>query len=169
MKTISKQKNYIKVRDFIGEDNDPLDQILWFTIKLKNKSDIVIANKVWKGIEFKLSKRFLGRVTKKKKLPMFSSIEPDKDFLNYHIHAVLKLSELQTRFNGQQIVDQVKLIISRFKEINSKNSNWFDYAITSFSDEEHIKNISNYMVKTSSRSYDPLLRFTNKRLPVTQL
>ena len=74
---------------------------------------------------------------------MFSSIEPDNDFLNYHIHAVLKLSELQTRFNGQQIVDQVKLIISRFKEINSKNSNWFDYAITSFSDEEHIKNISN--------------------------
>ena len=66
MKTISKQKNYIKVRDFIGEDNDLQDQILWFTIKLKNKSDIVIANKVWKGIEFKLSKRFLGRVTKKR-------------------------------------------------------------------------------------------------------
>ena len=36
-------------------------------------------------------------------------------------------------------------------------------------DEEYIKNISNYMVKTSSRRYDPLLRFTNKRLPVTQL
>ena len=35
--------------------------------------------------------------------------------------------------------------------------------------EEHIKNISNYMVKTASRSYDQLLRFTNKRLPVTQL
>ena len=100
---------------------------------------------------------------------MISAIEPDKDFLNYHIHAVLKLKELQSRFKDQEIVNQVKLIISRFKEINSKNSNWFDYAITSFSDEEHIKNISNYMVKTSSRSYDPLLRFTNKRLPVTQL
>ena len=126
MKTISKQRNYIKVRDFIGEDNDPQDQILWFTIKLKNKSDIVIANKVWKGIEFKLSKRFLGRVTKKKKLPMYSSIETDKDFLNYHIHEVLKLNEIQTRCNGQEIVNEVKLIISRFKEINSKNSNCFD-------------------------------------------
>ena len=114
-------------------------------------------------------KGFLSRVTKTKRLHMFSSIEPDKDFLNYHIHAVLKLKELQSRFNGQEIVNEVKLIICRFKEINSKNSNWFDYEITSFSDEEHIKNISNYMVKTSSRSYDPLLRFTNKRLPVTQL
>ena len=75
----------------------------------------------------------------------------------------------KSTFNGQEIVNEVKLIISRFKEINNKNPNWFDYAITSFSDEEHIKNISNYMVKTSSRSYDPLLRFTNKRLPVTQL
>ena len=82
---------------------------------------------------------------------------------------VCNIKELHTRFNGQEIVNEVKLIISRFKEINSKNSNWFDYAIISFSDEEHIKNISNYMVKTSSRSYDPLLRFTNKRLPVTQL
>ena len=71
-------------------------------------------------------------MNKKKKLPMFSSIEPDNDFLNYHIHAVLKLKELQTRFNGQEIVDEVKLILSRFTEINSKDQNWFDYSITSF-------------------------------------
>jgi hypothetical protein len=165
---MNKKENYKMIRDLLGT-NDPQDKILWFTIKLKNKSDIVIANKVWKGIEFKLSKRFLGRVTKEKKLSMISAIEPDKDFLNYHIHAVLKLKELQSRFNDQEIVNQVKLIISRFNEINSKDPNWFDYEITSFSNEDHIKNISNYMVKTSSRSYDPLLRFTNKQQPVTQL
>ena len=117
------RKNFYKVLRDLGA-SEPKEKLMFLTIKLKNASEIQDCNRVCNGFEFKISKRFLGRrVSPSNRLTFISAIEPDRknDHREYHIHGLLKLGPIQSRFTDQEIEGEVRKVLRSLDEVNGKN------------------------------------------------
>ena len=161
------RKNFYKVLRDLGTP-EPQEKLMFLTIKLKNASGIQDCNKVCNGFEFKISKRFLGRrVSPSNRLTFISAIEPDrkKDHREYHIHGLLKLGPIQSRFTDQEIAMEVRKVLSSFDEVNGKSPRMVKVRTFPFSVlTNELGETVQYMVKDSCFTYDPLLRFNpNKK------
>ena len=161
------RKNFYKVLRDLGA-SEPKEKLMFLTIKLKNASEIQDCNRVCNGFEFKISKRFLGRrVSPSNRLTFISAIEPDRknDNREYHIHGLLKLGPIQSKFIDQEIEMEVRKVLRSLDEVNGKSPRMVMVRTFPFSGlTSDLGNTIQYMVKESCSTYDPLLRFNpNKK------
>ena len=146
------RKNFYKVLRDLGTP-EPQEKLMFLTIKLKNASEIQDCNRVCNGFEFKISKRFLGRrVSPSNRLTFVSAIEPDRknDHREYHIHGLLKLGPIQSRFTDQEIEMEVRKVLRSLDEVNGKSPRMVMVRTFPFSGlTSDLGNTIQYMVKES--------------------
>ena len=82
---------------------------------------MVDAFKVCNGLEFKLSKRFLGKhVSNQNKLTFIPAIEYNKDLLGNHVHALLKIPFLNDSASDIDITSELKSFIDNITHQHGK-------------------------------------------------
>lgn len=164
------KKNFYKILKDLGTP-EPQEDLMFLTIKLKNASEIQDCNRVCNGFEYKISKRFLGRrVSPANRLTFLSAIEPDskRDHREYHIHGLLRLGPIQSRFTHQEIEREVRKVLQSFDEVNGKSPRMVRVRTFPFSDQTNdLGDTIQYMVKESCSTYDPLLRFNPNKITKT--
>lgn len=152
------EKRFYECLEILGEPND-LDRLIFITLRLKGKSDWVIANNASNALEFKVSKYFWGRKSRYKKLPYVSSIERSLKRFKDHIHAIIRLTELKREYSLEEIENVIKEIALNLDEINHKSSDAVRIRIFSFCGEsDEVGNSIEYICKTSSKHYNPISR-----------
>ena len=146
---VAVEKNFYKVLDILG-DLDKNETIAAITLRLKGKADWRTANNVANGFEFRVSRKFWGRKSRYKKLPIVFAIESSRKW-----------------DTEQEIINILKETSHSFNEVNKRDP---DAVITrTFPFCEDIKkqlgNLIEYVCKTSSKHYDPLQRKLIPRTP----
>lgn len=165
------EKRFYKVLDKLGEPNGLYD-VAFITLRLKSKSDKVIAWSVSNRLEWKLCKYFWGRKGKKMLInhsaPFVSSVEENLIRFKDHIHALVLLKDLKQDYSYDEIKDTIKKITLSIDEVNSKDPEAVEISIFPFSDkteelEKQVGNKIEYICKTASKHYNPLERvYINK-------
>lgn len=159
------EKRFYEILDKLGEPSGT-DDAVFITLRLKSKSDWVTANCASFGLEYKLCKYFWRKKGKKmlisKTTPFISSIEHNLVRIKDHIHAIIRLKDLKQNYSHQEIIDNITKIALSLKEVNAKCPDAVRVRIFPFCDktEEQANELGNtieYMCKTSSKSYNPLL------------
>ena len=101
------------------------------------------------------------------------SIEFDKEYLTYHFHILLILKELKLNLNDDEIKDTIIKILKSLKETNEKNAGMVKYRMFPFSlKTRELGETIHYLIKTSSKNYNPLARTilnTKEQLQLKQL
>ena len=122
---------------------------------------MVDAFKLCNGLEFKLSKRFLGKhVSNQNKLTFIPAIEYNKDLLGNHIHALLKISILNNFASDIDTNSELKSIIDKFQEINHDDPCRVIIRKFPFSEQtSDLGDTNAYMVKATTEHWNPLYRF----------
>ena len=160
------EKRFYEALDKLGTPNGN-DDAVFITIRLKSKSDWVIANNASNALEWKLCKYFWRRKGRKMlesgTAPFVSSIEHNLFRTKDHIHAIIRLKELKQNYSNKEIEDKITEIAFELKEVNDKCPDAVKVRIFPFCDrtEQRAKEVGNsleYICKTSSRHYNPLLK-----------
>jgi hypothetical protein len=160
------EKNFYKVLDKLGEPTGT-DDAVFITLRLKSKSDWIIANNACNALEWKLCKFFWKRKGKKMletgTAPYVSSIEHNLIRIKDHIHAIIRLKDLKQYYSHQEIENKVTEIAYQLNEVNAKSPDAVKVRIFPFCDrtEKEANEVGNsleYICKTSSKYYNPLSR-----------
>ena len=160
----SVEKNFYKVQSILGptERNDTLISI---TIRLKGKADWITANNVANGYEFRVSRKFWGRRSRYRKLPMVFAIESSRKWDKDHLHALIRICNLKKPYTEQEIINIAREIALSFEEVNKRDPDAVSIRTFPFCEDitKQLGNSIEYVCKTSSKHYDPLAR---KLLPI---
>ena len=165
------EKRFYEALDKLGEPNGT-DDAVFITLRLKSKSDKIIASSASYALEWKLCKYFWRKKGKKMLIsgtaPYVSSIEENLIRIKDHIHAIIRLKDLKQDFTHQEIEDNITQIALSLDEVNSNNPDAVKVRIFPFCDmsEEQAKEVGNsieYICKTSSKHNNPLLRIPSSK------
>jgi len=165
------EKRFYEALDKLGEPNGT-DDAVFITLRLKSKSDKIIASSASYALEWKLCKYFWRKKGKKMLIsgtaPYVSSIEENLFSIKDHIHAIIRLKDLKQDFTHQEIEDNITQIALSLDEVNSNNPDAVKVRIFPFCDttEEQAKEVGNsieYICKTSSKHNNPLLRIPSSK------
>lgn len=160
------EKRFYEALYKLGEPTGT-DDAVFITLRLKSKSDWIIANNASNALEYKLCKYFWRKKGKKMLInhsaPFVSSIEHNLIRIKDHIHAIIRLKDLKQDYSHQEIEDKITEIALGLKEVNAKCPDAVRVRIFPFCDmsEEQAKEVGNsleYICKTSSKHYNPLSR-----------
>ncbi len=156
------EKKFYKALGKLGNFNDG-DLFAFITLRLKSKSDWVIANNTSNALEWKLCKYFWGRYGKKlletNNAPYVASIEHNLYRIKDHIHAIIKLDNLRCDYDTRTLETAITAIALSIKEVNEENSDAVKVSIFPFShNSSELGNKIEYICKTSSKHHDPLSR-----------
>ena len=152
------EKNFYKVQRLIGLP-DEISQAVFLSVKLKGKNaDWITANNACNAFEMKIKRTFWKRKWKYVNT-LICSIEHDKEYLTYHFHSLLILKELKLNLNNDEIREIVIDTLKSLEETNEKNADMVKYRIFPFSlKTRELGETIHYLIKTSSKQYDPLER-----------
>jgi hypothetical protein len=160
------EKRFYEVLDKLGEP-DGTDDAVFITLRLKSKSDRIIACIASNALEWKLCKFFWGKKGKKMLInhsaPFVSSVEHNLIRVKDHIHAIIRLKDLKQYYSCSTIKDEIKQIALSIEEVNDKDSEAVKIRIFPFSDkieelEREVGNTIEYISKTASKHYNPIER-----------
>jgi hypothetical protein len=152
------ERRFYETLKVLGE-SDESDNLVFITLRLKGKSDWVVANNASNALEFKLSKYFWGRKSRHRKLPYVSSIETSLKRFKDHIHAIVRLTELKQDYTLEEIEDSINNIALNLEEVNQRNPDAVRIRIFPFCGESYeVGNSIEYICKTSSKHYNPIAR-----------
>ncbi len=158
------KKNFDYTVNLLGEFNDS-DLIVPITIRLKGKSDYVTAKNVSKVIQLKITNKFFNRKGRFSKLPMVASIESNRRHDKDHIHllAQFRKQDLKQDYSTEQIEHIAKDICRSIREVNSKDTDAVIVRSFPFCETQsnNLGHSIEYICKTSSKHYDPLLKPNN--------
>ena len=146
---VAVEKNFYKVLDILG-DLDKNETIAAITLRLKGKADWRTANNVANGFEFRISRKFWGRKSRYKKLPMVFAIESSRKW-----------------DTEQEIINILKETSHSFNEVNKRDPDAVITRTFPFCEDitKQLGNSIEYVCKTSSKHYDPLQRKLIPRTP----
>ncbi|MEK9912457.1 MAG: hypothetical protein VW580_00920 [Flavobacteriaceae bacterium] len=150
--------NFNKIQRIIGEP-DGKSKIIFLSVKLKGKNaDWIIANVACNSFEMKI-KRILWKRKWKFMNTFVGSIEYDKEHLTYHFHSILILKELKLEISETEIERRITNVLNGLEETNEKNAGMVKMRMFPFCVKtKELGDTIEYMVKTSSKQYDPLKR-----------
>ncbi len=160
------EKRFYEVLDKLGEP-DGTDDAVFITLRLKSKSDRIIACIASNALEWKLCKFFWGKKGKKMLInhsaPFVSSVEHNLIRVKDHIHAIIRLKDLKQYYSCSTIKDEIKQIALSIEEVNDKDPEAVKIRIFPFSDkieelEREVGNTIEYISKTASKHYNPIER-----------
>lgn len=160
------EKRFYEALDKLGEPTGT-DDAAFITLRLKSKSDWIIANNASTALEYKLCKYFWRKKGKKMLInhsaPFVSSIEHNLIRIKDHIHAIIRLKDLKQDYSHQEIKDKIIEIALGLEEVNAECPDAVRVRIFPFCDitEEQAKEVGNsleYICKTSSKHYNPLCK-----------
>ncbi len=160
------EKRFYEVLDKLGEP-DGTDAAVFITLRLKSKSDRIIACIASNALEWKLCKYFWGKKGKKMLInhsaPFVSSVEHNLIRVKDHIHAIIRLKDLKQYYSCSTIKDEIKQIALSIEEVNDKDPEAVKIRIFPFSDkieelEREVGNTIEYISKTASKHYNPIER-----------
>ena len=152
------EKNFNKVQRIIGLPDDT-SRVVFISVKLKSKNaDWITANNACNAFEMKIKRTFWKR--KWKYVNTFiGSIEYDKEYLTYHFHSLLIFKELKLNLNDDEIKDTIIKILKSLEETNEKNAGMVKFRMFPFCEKtRELGETIHYLVKTSSKNHNPLLR-----------
>ena len=152
------EENFYKAQGIIGK---PVKNcvLAFVTVKLKGKSaDWICANNALNAFEFKIKRKFWKRKWKYMNT-MIGVIEPDKDYLTFHFHALIVCRDMVCTLSNQEIEDAIKSEVKDLKETNEKSAGLVRVRMFPFSAETtDLGDTIEYLVKTSSKEHDPMNR-----------
>jgi hypothetical protein len=160
------EKRFYEVLDKLGEP-DGTDDAVFITLRLKSKSDRIIACIASNALEWKLCKFFWGKKGKQMLInhsaPFVSSVEHNLIRVKDHIHAIIRLKDLKQYYSYSTIKDEIKQIALSIEEVNDKDPEAVKIRIFPFSDkieelEREVGNTIEYISKTASKHYNPIER-----------
>jgi hypothetical protein len=160
----SVEKNFYKVQSILGP-TDKNDTLVSITIRLKGKADWITANNVANGYEFRVSRKFWGRRSRYRKLPLVFAIESSRKWDKDHLHALIRICNLKQPYTEQEIIKTARDIALSFEEVNKRDPDSVIIRTFPFCEDitKQLGNSIEYVCKTSSKYYDPLER---KLLPI---
>lgn len=151
--------------DVLEKLGKPIEGQLYafITLRLKSKSDWVVANNASNALEWKICKYFWGRygkqLLKTNNVPYVGSIEHNLFRIKDHIHAIIKLDNLRVQYDINSLEKKIREIALTIDEVNEKNSDTVMVSIFSFShNSNELGNKIEYICKTSSKHFNPLTR-----------
>lgn len=153
------EPKFYEVLNLLGNP-DQNYHLVFITLRLRRGSDMVDAFKVCNGLEFKLSKRFLGKhISNQNKLTFIPAIEYNKDLMGNHVHALLKIPFLNDFASDINITSELKSVIDKFQEINHDDPCRVNIRKFPFSEQtSDLGDTVAYMVKTTTKHWNPLYR-----------
>ena len=153
------EKDFYKVLDKLGELN-PNETIAAITLRLKGKADWRTANDVANGFEFRISRKFWGRKSKYKKLPMVFAIESSGNWDKDHLHGLIRIQDPKQPYTDQEIIKILKETAHSFNEVNKRDPDAVITRTFPFCEDKYkqLGNSIEYVCKISSRHYPPLER-----------
>lgn len=157
------EKNFYKVLDTLGS-LDKNEYCAFITLRLKNKVNGVptgwdTANSVARALGFKISAKYWGRKGRKyNKMPMVRAIEADKNWFKEHLHVLVRFHDLKQYYDRKSIELFIRETCNEFEEINERDNTavrvrMFHY----WNNNNELGNTIEYMCKTSSSKYNPLV------------
>ena len=154
------EKRFYEVLDKLGKFNEG-DLFGFITLRLKSKSDWIIANNASNALEWKLCKYLWGRYGKKllqtNTAPYSGSIEHNLFRIKDHIHSLIKLDNLRIEYDIDELLTGIEQIALNIDEVNEKVSDAVRVRIFSYShNSNELGNTIEYMCKTSSKHHNPL-------------
>ena len=153
-------KNFYKTLSTLGP-LDKSDYCAFITIRLKGKSDLVLCNGVIAGLAFKISSFYWKNKTKHRLLPFVGSVESverKKGTIKDHIHMLIRFQEPKKHYEPEELEREILSVASGFEEISKNDNNAVKVSIFQYA--ETSKNLGNkveYLCKTSSKHYEPLV------------
>lgn len=157
------QKNFYKAFDALGS-LDKIDHCAAITLRLKNKVDGILtgwdtANSVANALRFKISAKYWGRLGRKhRKMPFVRAIESNKLWFKEHLHIVVRFKDLKQYHPPEDIRSFIKETCYNLKEVNERdNTAVFIRMFRYWNDTNELGNTIEYICKTSSNHYDPLV------------
>lgn len=166
------EKNFKRVQRIIGLPDENSNAV-FLSVKLKGKNaDWITANNACNAFEMKIKRMFWKR--KWNYINNFiGSVEYDKEYLTYHFHSILILKEIKLNLNKSEIQKIIIDILKSLEETNEKNADMVKYRMFPFSlKTRELGETIHYVVKTSTKQYDPLVRTIlsyKKQLQLKQL
>ena len=163
---VAVEKNFYKVLDIPG-DLDENETIAAITLRLKGKADWITANNVANGFEFRISRKFWGRKSRYKKLPMVFAIESSRKWDKDHLHGLIRIQDPKQAYTEQEIINILKETSHSFNEVNKRDPDAVITRTFPFCEDmtKQLGNSIEYVCKTSSKHYDPLQRKLIPRTP----
>lgn len=163
---VAVEKNFYKVLDIPG-DLDENETIAAITLRLKGKADWRTANNVANGFEFRISRKFWGRKSRYKKLPMVFAIESSRKWDKDHLHGLIRIQDPKQAYTEQEIINILKETSHSFNEVNKRDPDAVITRTFPFCEDmtKQLGNSIEYVCKTSSKHYDPLQRKLIPRTP----
>ena len=163
---VAVEKNFYKVLDHLGE-LDKNETIAAITLRLKGKADWRTANNVANGFEFRISRKFWGRKSRYKKLPMVFAIESSRKWDKDHLHGLIRIQDPKQPYTEQEIIKILKETSHSFNEVNKRDPDAVITRTFPFCEDitKQLGNSIEYVCKTSSKHYDPLQRKLIPRAP----
>ena len=150
------EKDFYRVLDVLGELN-PNETIAAITLRLKGKADWRTANDVANGFEFRISRKFWGRKSKYKKLPMVFAIESNRRGDKDHLHGLIRIQDPKQPYTDQEIIKILKETAHSFNEVNKRDPDAVITRTFPFCEDKYkqLGNSIEYVCKTSRRHYPP--------------
>lgn len=163
---VAVEKNFYKVLDILG-DLDKNETIAAITLRLKGKADWRTANNVANGFEFRISRKFWGRKSRYKKLPMVFAIESSRKWDKDHLHGLIRIQDPKQAYTDDDIIQILKETSHSFNEVNKRDPDAVITRTFPFCEDitKQLGNSIEYVCKTSSKHYDPLQRKLIPRTP----
>ena len=163
---VAVEKNFYKVLDILG-DLDKNETIAAITLRLKGKADWRTANNVANGFEFRISRKFWGRKSRYKKLPMVFAIESSRKWDKDHLHGLIRIQDPKQPYTDDDIIQILKETSHSFNEVNKRDPDAVITRTFPFCEDitKQLGNSIEYVCKTSSKHYDPLQRKLIPRTP----
>jgi len=152
------EKNFNKVQRIIGLP-DGISKAVFLSVKLKGKNaDWITACNACNAFEMKIKRKYWKRRWKYMNT-FIGSIEYDKDSLTYHFHSLLILREIRTHITDEEIETNITEVLESLEETNEKNAGMVKFRMFPFCEKtRELGETIHYLVKTSSKNHNPLLR-----------
>ena len=158
------EQNFYDVLKVIGEPEKNC-KCCFLSVKLKGKNaDWLIANNACNAFEIKF-KRYFWKNNWRKMNTFVAGIEYDKEVMLYHFHTLLILRDLKKEYSNHEITSVLTSIIKGLDETNEKKANIVKIRMFPFCVETtDLGDTIEYLVKTSSKTHNPLTRKLYKRI-----
>jgi hypothetical protein len=94
-------------------------------------------------------------------MPMVRAIEPHKHWFKEHLHMIIRFQDLNKPYTAQEIESFIRETCNGFKEVNERDAtSVFIRMFHYWNDTNELGNSIEYICKTSSFTYDPLIERT---------
>lgn len=164
-------RNFYKTLSTLGP-LDKSDYCAFITIRLKGKSDLVLCNGVIAGLAFKVSSFYWKNKTKHRLLPFVGSVESverKKGTIKDHIHMLIRFKEPKQYYEPQDLEKEILSIANGFEEVSKKDNDAVKVSIFQYTDIcKTLGNKVEYLCKSSSKDYEPLVLEPFKRKQIKQ-